>query len=137
MATQIKLSKLIHINFTETLNGSKVSFNGSGVSGTYIHDTQGNQLRGSGGGVLACLTNVILINITGNVSYQPSATLFFTALLSINISGNSVTLNIINSFVKDSNNNNYTITVTDNCSNAVLANNTRYLNIGSFTLNIK
>lgn len=132
MATQIKLSNLIHINFTETLKGSKVSFNGSGVSGTYIHDTQANQLRGSGGGVLACLTNVILINITGT-----STTLIFTALLSINISGNSVTLNIINSFVKDSNNNNYTITVTDNCSNAVFANNTRYLNIGSFTLNIK
>jgi hypothetical protein len=135
MATIITFSDRININFPETLLGSTLDMNGSGINGRYIPNTSPKQLNGSGGGVLSCLSTVILINLTGTLHVSSTLQVHFTGLLTINISGNDVTLNITNHFAKDSQHKTYTLTITDNCSNAVLANHTRYLNIGSFTLN--
>ena len=140
MATQITFNDRINISFPHQLLNSKLNINGSGVNGLYLSNTSPNQLNGSGGGILACLSNIILINLTGNlnVSYdnKNQSIVYFTALLVINISGNDVTLNITNNFAISNNPiKKYRITITDNCSNGVFANNTRYLNIGSFTLN--
>lgn len=136
MTTQITFNHKINLNINNNSHNSIINLQGSGINGKYLPYSQ-NSFYGSAGGILASLSPIILINLSGNITTSQNNVILFTGLLTLTVTENDVTLTITNSFGIDyQTNQKYNLTITDNCSNAILANNIRYLNIGSFTLNI-
>lgn len=156
MLTQIILPS----NINNTIISNSITFasnvlstndvSGSNCSGKYLYNTIDNNnnliLTGSGGGNLLGLPCVILINFTGkyyvNINQQTIGIIVFTILIQITISGNTGTLSFNQSYARLTdqtgitvNTQNITIELSNTpCISVIYANNTRYLNIGCFTI---
>ena len=138
---------------------NEVNLTGSGCSGQYLGNiaTNGNfntrlTLRGSGGGNLAGLPNIIYLNLTGSLEVIAKdvdtqnpignpTTLHFTGLLQLTMNGQQADLSLVNPYAEVQSTTPVigktifeSIELSDPVISVTCVHNTRYILLGDLTL---